>query len=847
MGEIVTKKISQIKFGVLSPKDLKRMSAVTVTTPELYDADGYPVEKGLMDPMMGVIDPGLKCKTCGGKLKTCLGHYGSIQLARPVIHILYIKVVENILKSFCKGCGRILLTPREIEEWKKKREDLQKEENYSLIKLHSDRVFAFSKKKSSCPYCNKKQEKIKLERPTTFFMGEKRVWPTEIKELLEKIPNEDLAVAGLDPEMMRPEWLILLLLAVPPILTRPSITLQTGDRSEDDLTHKLSDVVRVNQRLVENINAGAPEIIIEDLWDLLQYHVTTFFNNKVSQVPPARHRTNRELKTLAQRLTGKEGRFRHNLAGKRVDFCARSIITPDPNINLNEVGVPLRIAKELTVPECVTEWNKDWLKSIIKNYNIYPGANYVISLDGKRRKITEDTKETILEELAPGWIVERHITNGDIALFNRQPSLHRLSIQGHKVFITPGKTLRINPLSCVPYGADFDGDEMNLHIPQTEEARSEALNITVVDENIVTPRYGLSIIGAVEDSLAGIYTLINKMGKISRKEASEIVININHNLELPDPEGIEKGEPYWTGKQIFSLLLPSDLDLELDNFLIKNGQLKQGQINNKMVGPEGGILIHHLVIKYGSKAALDFLNKLEKLSIFICQKNAYTLSMSDFDIPSSAKKKLADLLEKTYQESDDILTDYKKGKIVALPGKNVTETMEALMLKSLNGARNKSGKIIEENTPKDTNLMFMVNAGAGGKLLHLTQIAGFLGQRALHGKRIPMGYENRTLPHFKKEDLSPDANGFIKTGFMQGMNPIEFFFDSIVGRDSKMDTHMRTPKSGYMQRRLINALQDLKVNYDRTVRDSGQNIIQFCFGGDNVDVSRSDHGGIKLG
>jgi len=574
MEEAITKKIDKITFGVISPQLIKKIATVNVVSPELYDADGYPVERGLMDLSMGVIDPGLRCKTCGGRLKTCPGHFGYIQLARPVIHPLYAPQIHDILRTFCASCGRILLSPEKIEEWRERINKLKREENLDALRDLVKMLVANIRKTRKCPHCKEKVVDVKYEKPTTFFVGDKRLWPVAVRERLEKIPDEDLEILGFDPATARPEWMVLTLLLVPPITMRPSITLMTGERSEDDLTHKLSDIVRVNQRLLENINAGAPEIIVEDLWDLLQYHITTFFDNSIAQVPPARHKTNRPLKTLAQRLKGKEGRFRYNLAGKRVNFCARSVISPDPMISIDEIGVPFVVAKELTIPERVTEWNLDWLKKFIKNGETWPGATYVITDDGKRKKITDDTKEQILEELVPGWIVERHLLDGDIILFNRQPSLHRLSLMGHKVKLLPSRTFRVNPAVVKPYNADFDGDEMNLHLPQTEEARSEAKNLLILDKQIITPRYGLSIIGELEDVLIGIYKLTKPDAFFDRKEVSDLLAEAGLDFELPKPAKTEKGKELWSGKQIFSMLLPKDLDFEGAGVKIKAGQLE---------------------------------------------------------------------------------------------------------------------------------------------------------------------------------------------------------------------------------------------------------------------------------
>src|SRR3989344_1038713 len=471
----VSKQISSIIFSVLSAKTIKQMASAKIVTPELYDKEGYPVDGGLMDIRLGVIDPGLRCKTCGGKLKECMGHFGHIELARPVIHIKYLKVLLDCLRSSCRECGRILLQDKDFEKWKGRTTKALSERNEEAKRDVIGDITGSLKNIRKCPHCKAKQFTIKIEKPSTFMENDRRLTPIEIKTRLERISNEDLYYLGIQDKAARPEWMILGVLPIPPVTMRPSITLETGERSEDDLTHKLGDVVRINQRLFENINAGAPEIIVEDLWDLLQYHITTFFDNNVAQLPPARHRSGQPLKTLTERIKSKEGRIRHNLAGKRTNFSARTVISPDPMLELYEVGVPSIIATKLTVPERINEWNMQYLKKFVENGpEKYPGANYIIRPDGKKKKITEETKEASLEELQPGYVVERHLMDGDIAIFNRQPSLHRMSMMCHRVKILPGKTLRLNPAVCTPYNADFDGDEMNLHIPQTEESRAEA-------------------------------------------------------------------------------------------------------------------------------------------------------------------------------------------------------------------------------------------------------------------------------------------------------------------------------------------------------------------------------------
>jgi DNA-directed RNA polymerase subunit A' len=388
-NEVVRETIASIDFGMLSPDMVKKMSVVKIITPELYDADGYPIDSSLMDLKMGVIDPGLRCRTCGAKVRDCPGHFGFIELARPVLHIRYIPTIYNLLRSTCSTCGRVLIQPNEHAKLMERISSANGEVNDRVLAVASH-VISKTKTISKCPWCESKQEKVKLMKPSIFVESGRKLTPIDVRERLERIPDADLPFLALNPKTARPEWMVLTLLPVPPVSVRPSITLESGERSEDDLTHKLGDIVRTNQRLFENLSAGAPEVIIEDLWDLLQYHVTTLFSNNVAQVPPARHRSGRPLKTLEERIKGKEGRFRRNLAGKRVNFSARTVISPDSQLRIDHVGVPIKIAKELTVPERVTEWNLTHLKKFIEDGpDKYPSANYVITPDGKRKRVSD--------------------------------------------------------------------------------------------------------------------------------------------------------------------------------------------------------------------------------------------------------------------------------------------------------------------------------------------------------------------------------------------------------------------------------------------------------------------------
>lgn len=848
----ILKKISQINFGLLSPENIRKMSVTKIVTPDTYDEDGYPIEAGLMDPRLGVIDPGLRCRSCGSKGGDCQGHFGHINLARPVIHVGFADTIHKILRSTCSKCGRILLTESEIIDYKDKIETkLKNEESITAIVKE---IYTVARR-DKCPHCDEEKEEIKIDKPVSIVEGNYKLTSSEVRERLEKIDEKDYMLLGINPEVAKPEWMVLTVLPVPPVTVRPSITLETGERSEDDLTHKLVDILRINQRLKENMEAGAPQLIVEDLWELLQYHVTTYFDNEASGVPPARHRSGRPLKTLAQRLKGKEGRFRSNLSGKRVNFSARTVISPDPNISINEVGVPEMIAREVTVPVYVTDWNIEKMKTHIENGpKIHPGANYVIRPDGRKIRVYAETKDSIIEKLEPGFVVERHLMDGDIVLFNRQPSLHRMSMMAHEVKVLPYKTFRLNLCVCPPYNADFDGDEMNMHVFQTEESRAEAKSLMRVQEHILSPRFGGPIIGGIHDHISGAY-LLTREGSVFEEDH---VLQMVKKAKLPLPE--RKHED-WTGKEVFSLLLPDDLNMvyqaeicrkcdeclrqECKNdayVVIEDGQLKTGAIDEKAYGAFSGKILDSIVKDYGTDRAREFLDSATKLAISGIMKRGFTTSTADEEIPREAKDRIEELLSRAESKVEQLIQAYHNDELEALPGRSLRETLEMKIMQVLGEARDKSGEIAESYFGMDNHAVIMALTGARGSMLNLTQIAACVGQQSVRGGRIERGYSKRTLPHFKEGELGAKASGFVHSSYKKGLDPLEFFFHAMGGREGLVDTAIRTAQSGYMQRRLVNALQDLSVQTDGTVRDNRGIIIQSKYGEDGIDPAKSDYG-----
>ena len=1009
---MIPKRIACIRFSLMDPTEIRKMSSVEVKTADTYKDDGHAYRQGLMDPHMGVIEPGLLCPTDNCKYDESPGHFGHIQLELPVIHIGFVNLIKTALKATCNSCSKILLhsaggtAPGTNSEDEPSEQDYYRKKVYDIILKHGVGSTEFSKiikeiekktseaKRTICMHCNSQQGKIVLDKPTTFKehiiaqggakATERKLNARDIREWLQGIPQEHLIFLGMHKEN-RPEWIILKVLPVPPITVRPSITLDSGDRSEDDLTHKLVDVLRINQRLRENRDAGAPQLIVEDLWELLQYHVTTYFDNQTSGIPPARHRSGRTLKTLTQRLKGKEGRFRSNLSGKRVNFCARSVISPDPYLGVNEVGVPTKVAKELTVPIRVTTRNREQMRQmILRGPDVHPGVNYVIRGDKRRVRINErsrlinagfrchnpecmeettqrfdlhqvlpapnflpglvvkkfvtreeavaggeemvtyaideaatianlrgediegnplaeDDPRAVLHhrwkfELAnpdtpypeqldvacphcgspdnewgertrvedrlstvdlngnpkPGLRVERHLIDGDVAIFNRQPSLHRMSMMVHEVRVMEGHTFRFNLAVCTPYNADFDGDEMNLHVIQGEEARAEAKILMRVQEHIRTPRYGGAVIGGIHDHISGAYLLSRPDTKISKRHGLEMLGNIGYTGKLPKVHKGPDGE-YFSGEDLVSVIIPENIHLRFrsrsnDDVVVKKGQVS-GTLDKRAIGAEDGRLLDAIVQTNGPTNGARFLDEFTRLSIGACTSLGFTTGIDDEDLSAEA---LSEIERHNAEARAEVRTELEKfGKdgrgYETRPGRTPKETLEENIMVILDLGKQAAGDVAKEelNHPGNSNAAVgMAISGARGSMDNLTMMAGSIGQAKVRGARLERGYHQRVLPHFKRGGLGATEKGFISSSFKRGLEPTEFFMLSVSGRESLVDTAVRTSKSGYMQRRLINAMDDLKVFDDDnlSVRNTADRIIQFSYGEDGIDPSRGVHG-----
>ncbi|CAK0878373.1 unnamed protein product [Prorocentrum cordatum] len=642
-------------------------------------------------------------------------------------------------------------------------------------------------------------------------------------------------------------------MAVPPPAIRPSIAMGAA-RSEDDITAKFVEIIKVNNMVKTQVEAGAGEHIVMEFSKLLQWHIFTLSDNNIIGVPQAQTKSKRPLKSIRERLKSKEGRLRGTLMGKRVDYCARSVIGGDPNLNTEQVGVPRSIALNLTFPERVTPHNMEKMKKLVKNGpTTWPGARYVVRDDGSRVDL-RFVSDLSLVELRLGWRVERHMLDGDYVIFNRQPSLHKMSMMGHRAKVMPFSTLRFNLSVTPPYNADFDGDEMNLHLAQSHETRSEIKHLMLNPRMLTSPQGNKPVMAMVQDSLLAVAKYTKRDTFMEKDIAMNILMWVPHwDGTLPTP-AILKPKEMWTGKQLFSLLLPNTLSMQRESAIasknkkdekdfaasdckvvIQNGQLLSGIVCKKTVGSSSGSLLHLLWLDGGPEVCRDFLSFIQKMVNQWLTHNGFSCGVADIIANDETLLSVEKTLKQAKAEVRNILADAQRGKLETQPGKTMYQSFEAKVNQRLNAAREDAGNIGSSSLDERNNIISMVNAGSKGSPINIAQIIACVGQQNVEGSRIRYGFNDRTLPHFTKDDYGAESRGFVENSYLAGLTPQEVWMHAMGGREGVIDTACKTSETGYIQRRLVKSMETLRCHYDGTSRNGANDIIQFLYGEDGMD------------
>jgi len=856
--------------------------------PETYEpGTAKPKVGGLLDPKMGTVDRQVKCETCNGTMAECPGHFGYIELAKPVYHVGFISVILKLLRCVCFHCSKLLTDAndhrfRTALKYKNPKTRLRLVYNICKSKTYCEGgedadnnmpdvkedgeggANAPKKKHGGCggyqPIYRRDGLKLTAEfkQVTDESIEKKQVLsPERVHSILKRISDEDCRSLGLNPKWARPDWMVITRLVVPPPPVRPSIMMDSVSRGEDDLTHKLAEILKYNSHLKKQEQNGAPPHVINEITSILQFHVATLMNNELPGQPQATQRGGRPLKSIRQRLRGKEGRIRGNLMGKRVDFSGRTVITGDPNLSIDEVGVPRSIALNLTFPEIVTPFNIDQMRKLVENGPTqHPGAKYIIREDGARLDLRyiKKASDTHLEF---GYKVERHLHDGDVVIFNRQPTLHKMSMMGHRVRIMPFSSFRLNLSVTTPYNADFDGDEMNLHAPQSLETRAEILEIMMVPRQIITPQGNRPVMGIVQDTLLGSRLFTRRDTFMEKDVVMNLLMWINtFDGKIPVP-AILKPKQLWTGKQLFSMILPNvnlirfangypDDDEKLPpnaiisptdtKVIIEQGELLSGMVDKKTVGNAQGSLIHVIMMEHGHEVTRDFFNANQKIVNYWLLHHGYTIGIGDTIADPATMDKINKTISSAKTQVQELIIQARHGHLEQVPGHSLQESFENMVNRVLNTARDTAGNSAQKSLKESNNIKTMVMAGSKGSFINISQMVACVGQQNVEGKRIPYGFRHRTLPHFTKDDYGPESRGFVENSYLSGLTPQEFFFHAMGGREGLIDTAVKTAETGYVQRRLIKAMEDVMVRYDGTVRNSLGEIIQFVYGEDGMDA-----------
>ncbi|KAK7517511.1 hypothetical protein IWZ03DRAFT_173824 [Phyllosticta citriasiana] len=914
----VPKRITELQFGILSNQDIVNQAVIEISDRHIYDAGSQGptrnvTKHGPLDGRLGISAKSAICETCGEDLKSCNGHFGHIKLALPAFHIGYLKMIIEVLHSICKECSNILLDEPARQRYLKslRRPDIDGLQRTTICK----KISAECKKVKKCPYCgavngpvrkapghplkivhfkfdaynksNAKKKEMPRGKPEfdkSFEVAkqgnaelEKHMRkavddmnPLRVLNLFKRVKTTDCPLLGMSKG--RPEMFIWQYVPAPPVTIRPSVA-QEAATTEDDITNKLGDIIQISSLIRAGLEKGQPVQTIMEQWDFLQLQIAMYVNSDLPGIQ--QQGVGKHIRGFCQRLKGKQGRFRGNLSGKRVDFSGRTVIGPDPNLSIEEVAVPERVAKNMTYPERVSRYNIEKLRGCIRRGKFkHPGANFVIKQDG--RKLVLEVLQKLgrlgqsADQLEIGDIVERHLEDGDVVLFNRQPSLHKLSILSHKAKIRPWRTFRLNECVCNPYNADFDGDEMNLHVPQTEEARTEAIELMGVKHNLATPKNGTPIIAAIQDFITCAFLVSRKDLFFDRKTFALVcgyMFNDEavrdpetgkyHKIELPPPT-IIKPQALWTGKQVWNVLMrpykesrvlvnldakckqykgkAKDLNEDDAYLVIRNSEIMCGVMDKATVGDGKKDSVFYVMMRdFGPDYAVQAMNRLAKLSARWLTNRGFSIGVSDVTPGRKLVERKTKLINDAYVEAKHVVELFNSGKLERAPGCDEEMSMENKISGILNKVRGEAGDICFSELTNWNSPLIMAKCGSKGSNINVAQMVACVGQQIIGGARVQDGFQDRTLPHFAKGGRLPDAKGFVANSFYSGLTPSEFIFHAMSGREGLVDTAVKTAETGYMSRRLMKSLEDLSSQYDDTVRNSASQIVQFRYGDDNLD------------
>lgn len=864
--------VYSVEFGLMDQDEVQRGSVVNVTETALYDRN-LPRTNAINDLRMGTVDRRFCCATCKQDVMKCIGHNGHMELAWPVYHIGYIDVVLKVLRSVCFWCSSLLIDEDDPKVKLVQSNDYAKK-CISQCRYKLTHISNLCKQKRCCAACGGLQptymrngifirKEFRDIKSDSFETSEERDFAMrtftakEAQHILRHIKHVDLERLGFPVARIHPKNMIITNLVVPPPIMRPTIMVSDGSRirGQDDLTIKLQDILKQNKVVTQVLEAekGSEESSGGDIspellraYEILQLQVSTYMNHDARGYNQSLNtkgvtRSSGPLRSIYFRLRGKKGRVRGNLMGKRCDFSSRTVITPDPYMDIDQIGVPEWIALRQTIPERVNLYNLDKLKAMVqKGARTLGGAHAIRTSSGETIHLIMRSDRSSIQ-LEPGDIVERYLSNDDWIMFNRQPSLHKQSIMGHRVKIMPGSTFRLPVCDTTPYNADFDGDEMNMHVCQSERATTEISEMMAVHKQIISPQSNKPIIGLVQDVLVGGYLFTQKDTFLTEEQVMDLVMLVEHqemSYQLPKP-AISKPVRLWTGKQIMSMILPcinlrkkvrncqsEGVESPLEKYvLIRNGRLLAGSLCKKTLGGVSGGIIHITYKDLGSKQASHFIGDCQRVIHRWLESVGFSIGAGDCVTSKKTEQEVKSIISKSVRYIHALQKE-KQG---------MGDIVETRTSKVLQGILDLTGRAVMRNINPRNSIYTAVTSGSKGNPINISQIMACVGQQSVEGKRINVRKNVSFSCYTDVHDHAPQKHGFVSNSYVLGLTPQEYFFHAMGGREGLVDTAVKTAATGYISRRLVKVMESIHTEYDYTVRSSSGEIIQFCYGGDGFD------------
>ncbi|KAK8134889.1 DNA-directed RNA polymerase [Apiospora sp. TS-2023a] len=767
-----------------------------------------------------------------------------------------------------------------------------------------------------------KASKSKKEEPAQRYVGSIEVL-SRLNLLFEKEQEMVSLLYNSKPQSMQSkpitaESFFIQTVLVPPNKFRPEAMAAGGALAESDQNGLYKVILNTSSRIAQIFGelhkaANSPAEQVGRKRDISELHeASAALQDAVNSMidkdrnPTRGQAAKRQADGIKQKLEKKEGLFRKNMMGKRVNYAARSVISPDPNIETSEIGVPPVFARKLTYPEPVTSHNfREMQQAVINGPDKWPGAAAIENENGQiinlKKKSAEDRVALANQLLAPsnhnentqkGKKVHRHLGNGDVVLMNRQPTLHKPSIMGHRVRVLPNeKTLRMHYANCNTYNADFDGDEMNMHFPQNELARAEAMQIADTDHQYLSYTAGKPLRGLIQDHLSVSVALCNKDTFLDQGAYHQLVYGAlrpehghitSDRIELVPPT-VFKPVRRWTGKQVITTILKNikpigfgDLWMtgktslpasrwgaktEEGKVLFQDGEFIHGILDKAHLGPSGGGFIHAIHETWGPETAAKLLSCMGRLLTRYLAMRAFSCGMDDLRLTpegeANRKKELAAASSiglkaaakyVSLDENEDISpTDplLLERLEAVMRSDNQQEGLDTMMNSANSTVSSAVTKAclpdgLEKPFPKN-QMQSMTSSGAKGSGVNANLISCNLGQQVLEGRRVPLMVSGKSLPCFRPFETNVRAGGYIVNRFLTGIRPQEYYFHHMAGREGLIDTAVKTSRSGYLQRCLIKGMEGLKVAYDTSVRDADGSMIQFLYGEDGLDITKQKY------